>query len=126
MRLAGASGLERELARDEEQDEDGEDGSEESGGDPSDSFDVELIGPNGRRGWLREAHRQLEQARWMAAGPIPRSRAERLRLGARFLEDELAAECRGTCQVRRSAQPRRARARHQGAHAARSREDRFV
>ena len=87
--------LERELARDQEQDEAGEDGSEESGGEPGDGFDVELIGPNGRRGWLREAHRQLEQERWMVAAPIPRSRAERLRLAARFLEDELAAESRG-------------------------------
>ena len=29
------------------------------------------------------------------AAPVPRSRAERLRLAARCLEDELAAECRG-------------------------------
>ena len=87
--------LERELMREEEQDEDGEDGSDGSGEEPSDGFDVELIGPNGRRAWLREAHRQLEQKRWMAAAPIPRSRAERLRLAAHFLEDELAAECRG-------------------------------
>ena len=29
------------------------------------------------------------------AQPIPRSRAERLRLGARFLQDELDADCRG-------------------------------
>ena len=87
--------LERELAGEREEDEDGEDGSDESGGEPSDGFDVELIGPNGRRGWLREAHRRLERERWIAAAPIPRSRAERLRLGARFPEDELAAECRG-------------------------------
>ena len=57
-------------------------------------FDPERIG-RGRRGWLREAHRQLEAQRWQDPQPIPRSRAERLRLGARFLEDELAAECRG-------------------------------
>jgi hypothetical protein len=44
---------------------------------------------------LREAHRQLEQRRWQTAAAIPRSRAERLRLGVGFLEDELAAECRG-------------------------------
>jgi transposase len=68
--------LERELAREpEEEDEDGEGGSEESGGEPGDGFDVELIGPNGRRGWLREAHRQLEQERgW----PPWRSRAHGL------------------------------------------------
>ena len=87
--------LARELARKQEEDEDGEVGSDGSVGEPSDGFDAELIGPNGRRGWLREAHRQLEQERWLAAAPIPRSRAERLRLAARCLEDELAAECRG-------------------------------
>ena len=87
--------LERELARERSEPE-GEDGSDEcSDGDPVDGFDVELIGPNGRRAWLREAHRQLEQQRWQDAGPIPRSRAERLRLAARWLEDALEAECRG-------------------------------
>jgi hypothetical protein len=44
---------------------------------------------------LREAHRQLERQRWDEAVAIPRSRAERLRLAARWLEDELAAERRG-------------------------------
>ena len=44
---------------------------------------------------MREAHRQLEARRWRSAQPIPRSRADRLRAGARFLEDALAAECRG-------------------------------
>ena len=88
--------LERELAREQEEDERVEDGSEaRPGEDPTDGFDPELIGPNGRRGWLREAHRQLERERWLAAAPVPRSRAERLRLAACFLEDELAAECRG-------------------------------
>ncbi len=86
--------LERELAR--EQSEPEEDGSGEGfDGSPVDDFDVERIGPNGRRGWLREAHRQLERQRWQTAAPIPRSRAERLRLAARWLEDDLAAECRG-------------------------------
>ena len=60
-----------------------------------DGFDPERIGPKGRRAWLREAHRQLEQQRWLDAASIPRARDERLRLAARFLEDELAAECRG-------------------------------
>jgi transposase len=87
--------LERELAREWSEPE-GEDGSEGCcDGDPVHGFDVERIGPNGRRAWLRESHRQLEQQRWQAAGPIPRSRAERLRLAAQGLEDELAAECRG-------------------------------
>jgi transposase len=63
--------------------------------DRDDEFDPERIGPKGRRGWLREAHRQLEARRWRSAQPIPRSRADRLRAGARFLEDALDAECRG-------------------------------
>jgi transposase len=86
--------LTRELAR--EPQSDGEDAPDDrSGGEPTDGFDPDRIGPNGRRAWLREAHRQLEQQRWQSATPVPRSRAERLRLGAGFLEDELTAECRG-------------------------------
>jgi transposase len=83
--------LERELGR--------EQAAAEAAGDDRDQiegFDPEQIGPNGRRGWLREAHRQLETQRWQTAQPIPRERSQRLRLGARFLEDELAAECRGS------------------------------
>ena len=84
--------LELELARERAEGEEDRDGSES---DPADGFDPEVIGPNGRRGWLREAHRQFDQQRWQTAAPVPRSRSERLRLGARFLEDELAAETRG-------------------------------
>jgi transposase len=83
--------LERELAREQAEGESDLAEREEAAGE----FDSERIGRTGRRGWLREAHRHLEAQRWQAAQPIPRSRAERLRLGARFLEDELAAECRG-------------------------------
>jgi hypothetical protein len=46
----------------------------------------------GREGWAREARRQLEAQRWQTAGAVPRSRQERLRLAARWLEDDLAAE----------------------------------
>jgi transposase len=83
--------LARELARDQAEDELGDSAPT----DLTAGFDVERIGPNGRRGWLREAHRQLEQQRWLRAEPIPRSRADRLRLAASCLEDELDAECRG-------------------------------
>jgi transposase len=84
--------LERELALEQADSEnDPAEPVEETAGE----FDPERIGRTGRRGWLREAHRHLEAQRWQAAQPIPRSRAERLRLGARFLEDELGAECRG-------------------------------
>ena len=83
--------LARELARDQAEDEPGESAVI----DLTAGFDAERIGPNGRRGWLREAHRQLEQQRWLTAEPVPRSRADRLRLAAGCLEDELHAECRG-------------------------------
>jgi len=42
-----------------------------------------------------KAKRQLDQDRWASAGPVPRSRAERLREAGRRLADELAAERRG-------------------------------
>jgi transposase len=90
--------LERELARaqtaagDEEQAAEGD-----SAGDPLDGFDVERIvaRTQGREGWLREARRQLERERWLTAGPMPRSRGERLRLAAQWLEQDLVAEGRG-------------------------------
>ena len=86
--------LERELARSER--DGGENDPVECRGDePAGEFDPERIGRRGRRGWLREAHRHLEAQRWQDAGPVPRSREERLRLAAHSLEDELAAECRG-------------------------------
>ena len=86
--------LERELARERAEAElDEATVNQRAGSD--DEFDPEQIGPNGRRAWLGEAHRQLERKRWQNAAPIPRSRAERLRLGAQFLEDELAAESHG-------------------------------
>jgi hypothetical protein len=87
--------LTRELARESESDGYGDGPDDRSGGDPTDAFDPERIGPNGRRGWLRAAHRRLERQRWQATAPVPRSRAERLWLAVAFLEDELAAECRG-------------------------------
>ena len=89
--------LARELARDQAENEPGDSAAAEL----TEGFDAERIGPNGRRGWLREAHRQLEQQRWQTAEQIPRSRADRLRLAAGWLEDELAAECRGNRLMRR-------------------------
>jgi transposase len=49
----------------------------------------------GRRGWLRDADRQLERQHWENPDPIPRSRQERLLLAAGRLEDELGAERAG-------------------------------
>jgi transposase len=86
--------LERELAR-ERAEVELDEGTMNQRPGSDDEFDPEQIGPNGRRAWLREAHRHLERKRWQNAAPVPRSRAGRLRLGARFLDDELAAESRG-------------------------------
>ncbi|MBV8711769.1 MAG: hypothetical protein JOY56_08310 [Solirubrobacterales bacterium] len=42
----------------------------------------------GRQGWTREAHRQLEQQRWENPDPAPRSREDRLVLAGERLETE--------------------------------------
>jgi Transposase DDE domain/Transposase domain (DUF772) len=109
--------LERELARERAERE--ASGAQppvtEAAGEPMDGFDVERIvaRTQGREGWLREAHRQLEHERWQNAGPVPRSRSERLRLAAESLEDNLAAERRGNTayeafrEYRRLHDPRR-------------------
>ena len=81
--------LQRELARDQENDQ------TEWRAEPEGEFDPDRIGQKGRRGWLREAHRHLEAQRWQNAGPIPRSREGRLRFAALCLEDDLAFEHRG-------------------------------
>ena len=49
----------------------------------------------GRRRWLSEAKRQLEQHRWDNPDPISRSRVERLLLALERLEAELSAERAG-------------------------------
>ena len=82
--------LARELARDQEN------GQAECRAELEGEFDPDRIGHKGRRGWLREARRHLEEQRWRDAGPIPRSREDRLRFAARCLEDDLASEHRGT------------------------------
>jgi transposase len=60
-------------------------------------FDAERIvaRTQGRQGWPREAHRQLERQRWEDPDPIPSSRADRLLLAAERLEDDLGAETAG-------------------------------
>jgi transposase len=64
--------------------------------DPQDgfAFDVERIVARGqgRDGWSREGHRQLEQRRWQTPDPVPRSREGRLLLAAQRLEDERDAK----------------------------------
>ncbi|MGI8712832.1 MAG: transposase, partial [Solirubrobacteraceae bacterium] len=94
-----AEWLGRELAR--EQDQDADEGqaaqSDEVVGEADPQFDVDRIVDRvqGRKGWAREARRQLERERTRSAGPVPRSRPARLRDAAGRLEDELVAEARG-------------------------------
>jgi hypothetical protein len=99
--------LEQEQSAEAEVDEDA--GVEEESGDPLDGFDAEriLARTQGRQGWLREARRHLEQERWETAGPIPRSRSERLRVAARQFEENLAAELRGNKAYEASREQRR-------------------
>jgi hypothetical protein len=54
----------------------------------------ELSTAQGRRGWLREAKRRLDEKRAEEARPIPRDRPERLKEAKRRLEEEHRTECR--------------------------------
>jgi hypothetical protein len=87
--------LARELAGEREAGSDAEAPKEESA--PAHEFDAQRIVARvqGRNGWLREGKRQLDQDRWTAPGPVPRSRSARLWEAGRRLEDDLAAERRG-------------------------------
>jgi transposase len=64
---------------------------------PEFEFDAERItdAGGGRRRWLSEAKRQLEQHRWENPDAIVRSRVERLLLALRRLEADLSAERAG-------------------------------
>jgi transposase len=57
-------------------------------------FDTERIVARhqGREGWTREAHRQLEQQRWKQGDPVPRGREDRLLLAGERLEAERDAQ----------------------------------
>jgi transposase len=57
-------------------------------------FDTEPIVARhqGRKGWTREAHRQLEQRRWEQPDPVPRAREDRLLLAGERLEAERDAQ----------------------------------
>ncbi len=74
----------------------GEDAEQTVEPEPEHEFDAERIVARGqgREGWLREGKRQLEQDRWREAGPVPRSRSERLVEAGNRLEEDLAAESR--------------------------------
>ncbi len=57
-----------------------------------DELPPELSTEQGRRGWLREAKRRLDEKRAAEAEPIGRSRSDRLSQSKRRLEEELAVE----------------------------------
>jgi transposase len=58
-----------------------------------DELPPELSSAHGRRGWLREAKRRLDEKRAEQAAPIPRSRPARLKEAKRRLDEELDVEC---------------------------------
>jgi transposase len=59
-----------------------------------DELPPELSTAQGRRGWLRDAKRRLDERRAEEARPIPASRPARLREAKRRLQEELDVECR--------------------------------
>jgi Transposase domain (DUF772) len=58
-----------------------------------DELPPHLSTEQGRRGWLRDARRRLDERRAEEGGPVPRSRPERLRESKRRLEEEHRVEC---------------------------------
>jgi transposase len=67
---------------------------EQFGDARGDELPPHLSTNQGRRGWLREARRALDEKRAQEAKPIPRSRPQRLTESKRRLEEELAVESR--------------------------------
>jgi transposase len=59
-----------------------------------DELPPELVSGEGRRAWLREAKRQLDEQRAEEARPIPKSRPARVKEAKRRLEEELFTEQR--------------------------------
>jgi transposase len=58
-----------------------------------DELPPEMATAQGRRGWLRDAKRRLDERRAAEARPIPRDRPDRLREAKRRLEEEHDVEC---------------------------------
>jgi transposase len=58
-----------------------------------DELPSELSTAQGRRGWLRDAKRRLDERRAAEARPIPRDRPDRLREAKRRLQEEHRVEC---------------------------------
>jgi transposase len=59
-----------------------------------DELPPELATAQGRRGWLREAKRRLDERRAEEARPIAKSRPDRLKEAKRRLDEEHQTECR--------------------------------
>jgi transposase len=66
---------------------------EQFGDARGDELPPELATAQGRRGWLREVRRRLDDKRAEEARPIPRDRPDRLREAKRRLEEEHRTEC---------------------------------
>ena len=69
------------------------DEDEQFGDRRGDELPPELSTAQGRRGWLRDAKRRLDERRAEEARPIPASRPARLKEAKRRLEEELWTEC---------------------------------
>jgi len=67
---------------------------EQFGDRRGDELPPELSTAQGRRGWLRDAKRRLDERRATEARPIPATRPARLKEARRRLEEELWTECR--------------------------------
>jgi transposase len=67
---------------------------EQFGAARGDELPPELATSQGRRGWLRDARRRLDERRAEEARSIPKSRPDRLKESKRRLEEEHAVECR--------------------------------
>src|SRR5215203_5123515 len=66
---------------------------EQFGDARGDELPPELATAQGRRGWLREAKRRLDEQRAEEARPVPRDRPDRLREARRRLGEEHQVEC---------------------------------
>ena len=89
-RQAALRQAKRELDADGERDPDEDPPEREDDRGSGIELDLERLvaGPEGRRGWLREANAQLQEHRAANPRPVPKSRRERLLEGKRLLEQK--------------------------------------
>lgn len=66
-----------------------------------DELPEQLRTGEGRRAWLREARKRLEQQRAEEARPVPRDRPKRVREAKRRLDEELWTECQANAAYER-------------------------